>query len=84
MTISINKNGIAYLSKDFFETLKTDKIKILPNSDSDFKIVFEHKKINQIFANERGHYVYATKKLIPGKYFINENEGSRITRKKQK
>ncbi len=75
MKITISKNGAAYLSKSFFSTLAVEKLKIVPISRYEFEIVFEHKKLNKIFANERGHYVYATKKLMKGKYLINGNKG---------
>ena len=75
MTITISKNGAAYLSKSFFSSLSVDKLKFVPLSRYEFEIVFEHKKLNTIFSNERGHYVYASKKLIPGKYIVNGNEG---------
>jgi hypothetical protein len=74
-TITISKNGAAYLSKSFFSTLSVDKLKIIPVSRYEFEIVFEHRKLNKVFSNERGHYVYASKKLINGKYLINGNEG---------
>lgn len=81
-TITISKNGAAYLSKSFFNTLSTNRLKIVPISRYDFKIVFEHSKLNKVFANERGHYVYATKKLMNGKYIVKGNEGRYSIHKK--
>lgn len=81
MKLTINKYGQGYLSKELANHIPKAKIKVVPTSPQTFVIKFTHKKLNSIYRNLRGTYVYCTKKLIPGKYIVNnELEGCHTIR----
>jgi len=81
MTITINCYGQGYIGKQLASHIPEARIKVVPTSPRSFVIRFSHQKLNSVYRNLRGTYVYCTKNLIPGKYIVNnELEGCHTIR----
>lgn len=75
-TITINRHGQGYIGKELAQSINAERLKVVPLSHRTFVIMYSHSKLNKVYHNERGCYVYCTKRLIPGKYIVsNEFEG---------
>jgi hypothetical protein len=71
-SITINRHGQGYISHCLAKKIIALKIKLVPIDRYNFIIVFDHKKLNTVYHNKRGTYVYCSKKLVPGKYIVND------------
>ena len=76
LCLTINRHGQGYIGKGLAYVLGGRKLKVVSTSPRSFVIKFSHKKLNTVYRNLRGSYVYCTKKLISGTYIVNnELEG---------